>query len=359
MSDAPTTTTTDVLEGVDLSGRTVLVTGATTGIGRETARALAAAGASVVITARSDDKGAATVAGMLDRVPGADVSYEVLELGSLDSVRAFTDRFTAAHDRLDVLIGNAGIMAVPFGRTDDGFELQFGTNHLGHFDLVGRLLPLLVASAPSRVVLLSSGGHMASDIHWDDPNFESHEYNKMDAYGQSKTANILHAVELERRYGPLGVHAYAVHPGHGRHPARAQLHPRRHGGPRRPGPRRRPPAPGSCRRSSAPTSAPPPRCGPPPRPSSTSQGGTYLADCAVATAAPYAMDPDAAARLWALSEELVGETFPAPVALTLDPAGSVRHAPGDVLNQRVEGTSGARSRGQRARRASCSRLVMR
>ena len=167
----------------------------------------------MVITARSDDKGAATVAGMLDRVPGADVSYEVLELGSLDSVRAFTDRFTATHDRLDVLIGNAGIMAVPFGRTDDGFELQFGTNHLGHFDLVGRLLPLLVASAPSRIVLLSSGGHMASDIHWDDPNFESHEYNKMDAYGQSKTANILHAVELERRYGPLGVHAYAVHPG--------------------------------------------------------------------------------------------------------------------------------------------------
>ncbi len=313
MSDAPTTTTTDVLEGVDLTGRTVLVTGATAGIGRETARALAAAGASVIITARSDDKGAATVAGMLDRVPGADVSYEVLELGSLASVRAFTDRFTATHDRLDVLIGNAGIMAVPFGRTDDGFELQFGTNHLGHFDLVGRLLPLLVASAPSRIVLLSSGGHMASDILWDDPNFESHDYNKMDAYGQSKTANILHAVELERRYGPLGVHAYAVHPGMvatqlGRNftpdvmedlKARAAANPAGAG--------KLPPTVGPDVGASTSVWAAT-------APELEEQGGTYLADCAVATAAPYAMDPDAAARLWALSEELVGETFPAPGA---------------------------------------------
>jgi len=313
VTDAPTTTTTDVLEGVDLTGRTILVTGATAGIGRETARALAAAGASVVITARSDDKGAATVAGLLERVPGADVGYELLELGSLDSVRAFADRFTATHDRLDVLIGNAGIMAVPFGRTDDGFELQFGTNHLGHFELVGRLLPLLVASAPSRIVLLSSGGHMASDILWDDPNFESHEYNKMDAYGQSKTANILHAVELERRYGPLGVHAYAVHPGMvatqlGRNftpdvmedlKARAAASPSGAG--------KLPPTVGPQIGASTSVWAAT-------APELEAQGGSYLADCAVATAAPYAMDAQAAARLWALSEELVGETFPAPDA---------------------------------------------
>jgi NAD(P)-dependent dehydrogenase (short-subunit alcohol dehydrogenase family) len=309
VSDAPSTTTTDVLEGVDLSGRTVVVTGATAGIGRETARALAAAGASVVITARSDEKGAATVAGMRERVPGADVSYEVLELGSLDSVRAFTDRFTATHDRLDVLIGNAGIMAVPFGRTDDGFELQFGTNHLGHFTLVGRLLPLLVASAPSRVVLLSSGGHMASDIIWDDPNFESHDYNKMDAYGQSKTANILHAVELERRYGPLGVHAYAVHPGM----VATQL--------------ARNFTPDvmedlKARAKAAPSGGLPATVGVDVGAATSvwaattseldAEGGSYLADCAVATAAPYATDLGAAARLWALSEELVGETFPDP-----------------------------------------------
>lgn len=313
MTDAPTTTTSDVLAGVDLTGRTVLVTGATTGIGQETARSLAAAGASVVITARSDDKGTATVAEITEAVPGADVTYEVLELGSLESVRAFTDRFAASHDRLDVLIGNAGIMAVPFGRTEEGHELQFGTNHLGHFVLVGRLLPLLQASAPARVVLLSSGGHMASDIHWDDPDFESHEYNKMDAYGQSKTANILHAVELDRRYGALGVHAYAVHPGMvatqlGRNftpdvmedlKARAAANPAGAG--------KLPPLVGTDVGAATSVWAAT-------APELDAQGGTYLADCAVATAAPYATDPDAARRLWALSEQLVGETFPAPSA---------------------------------------------
>jgi NAD(P)-dependent dehydrogenase (short-subunit alcohol dehydrogenase family) len=313
VTDAPTTTTADVLDGVDLSGRTVLVTGATTGIGKETARSLAAAGASVVITARTDDKGTATVAAITEAVPGADVTYEVLELGSLESVRAFTDRFAAGHDRLDVLIGNAGIMAVPFGRTEEGHELQFGTNHLGHFVLVGRLLPLLQASAPARVVLLSSGGHMASDIHWDDPDFESHDYNKMDAYGQSKTANILHAVELDRRYGPLGVHAYAVHPGMvatqlGRNftpdvmddlKARAAANPAGAG--------KLPPLVGTDVGAATSVWAAT-------APELDERGGTYLADCAVATAAPYATDPDAARRLWALSEDLVGEEFPAPDA---------------------------------------------
>lgn len=312
MTDAPTTTTTDVLEGVDLSGRTILVTGATTGIGRETARALTAAGASVVITARTDDKGEATVAKLREWVPGADVAHEVLELGSLDSVRAFTDRFTATHDHLDVLIGNAGIMAVPFGRTADGFELQFGTNHLGHFDLVGRLLPLLVASAPSRIVLLSSGGHMASDILWDDPNFESHEYSKMDAYGQSKTANVLHAVELERRYGALGVHAYAVHPGMvatqlGRNFTPDVMEDLKARAASSPGRAELPPLVGTDVGAATSVWAAT-------APELESQGGSYLADCAVAIAAPYAMDLDGAARLWALSEELVGETFPGPDA---------------------------------------------
>jgi NAD(P)-dependent dehydrogenase (short-subunit alcohol dehydrogenase family) len=309
VSDAPTTTTTDVLEGVDLSGRTVLVTGATTGIGKETARALAAAGASVVITARSDEKGEAAVAALVEAVPGADISYEVLELASLESVRAFADRFTATHDRLDVLIGNAGIMAAPFGHTDDGFELHMGTNHLGHFVLVGRLLPLLVASAPARVVLLSSGGHGASDILWDDPGFERTDYTKMEAYGQSKTANILHAVELDRRYGPLGVHAYAVHPGMvatdlGRHFTREDY------------------ADLKARAKAAPSGGLPPTVGVDVgaatsvwaaiAPELDEHGGSYLADCALAEARDYATDPEAARRLWALSEELVGETFPDP-----------------------------------------------
>ena len=305
MTDAPTTTTDDVLSGVDLHGRTILVTGGTTGLGFETVRALAAAGASVVTTARSDDKGRDACDRLRALVPGADVSYELCELGSLASVREFTDRFAASHDRLDVLIANAGIMAVPFGRTEDGFELQFGTNHLGHFVLVGRLVPLLLASAPSRVVLLSSGGHAGSDIVWDDIGFDSREYSKFESYGQSKTANILHAVELERRYGDRGVHAWSVHPGMvatdlGRHFTRedyADL----------------------MKRAEASGSELPPRVGPEVGASTqvwaaTSDdalgcAGGYLADCGPAEARPYATDPEAARRLWAVSEELVGETF--------------------------------------------------
>jgi len=178
------TTTTDVLSGADLRGRTMLVTGATTGIGWETARALGAAGASVVITARTDAKGEAAVAALREVVPAGQFSAEVLELGSLRSVRSFTDRVASGHGRLDVLIANAGIMAVPFGLTDDGFELHFGTNHLGHFVLVGRLLPLLAASAPARVVVLSSAGHRMSDVGWDDPNYARREYAKMEAYSR-------------------------------------------------------------------------------------------------------------------------------------------------------------------------------
>ena len=314
MTDAPTTTTSDVLAGVDLAGTQALITGGTTGIGKETARALLAAGASVVITARSDDKGAAAVDDLRVAVPDAEVTFAVVELDSLDSVRAFTDRFLASYDRLDLLIANAGVMAMPYGHTDDGFEQHLGTNHLGHFVLVGRLMPLLVASAPARVVILSSGGHMASDIRWDDPNWDSTEFSKMEAYGQSKTANILHAVELERRYAPLGVHAYAVHPGMvrtdlGRHftredvedlMARAKKASESGGGAGGGLPPMVEVEVGAATSVWAAVAA------------TDAEGGSYCADCAVATAAPYATDPDAARRLWTLSEQLTGETFPAP-----------------------------------------------
>jgi NAD(P)-dependent dehydrogenase (short-subunit alcohol dehydrogenase family) len=318
VADTPTTTTTDVLDGVDLSGRTVLVTGGTTGIGKETARALAAAGASVTVTARTDDKGAAAVDELRTSVPDAEVDYEVLELGSLASVRAFTDRFTATHDSLDVLIANAGVMAVPFGRTDDGFELHFGTNHLGHFVLVGRLLPLVGAggAARARVVVLTSAGHAMSDIDWDDPNYEHRPYSKMEAYGQSKTANILHALELDRRAGASGVHAYSVHPGMvatelGRYFTREDFEELK----------------GRAARSSSSSSGGgggglPTAVGvdvgastsvwAATAPELDDEGGAYLADCAVATPMPYAVDPDAARRLWSLSEQLVGEQFPEP-----------------------------------------------
>ena len=301
-------TTSEVLAGRDLSGRIVLITGGTTGIGKETARALAAAGATVVITARSEEKGALAVTELLELVPEADISFEVLELGSLESVRAFTDRFAANHDRLDILVANAGIMAVPFGHTDDGFELQFGTNHLGHFVLVGRLLPLLASSAPARIVMLSSGGHAASDIVWDDPNFESRDYTKLEAYGQSKTANVLHAVELDRRYRDLGVRAWSVHPGMvktdlGRHftsddYAELVERAKQSGGelPRRVGV-----DVGAATSVWAATTDEALAC-----------GGGYLADCGAAKAKDWATDPESARRLWSLSEELVGESFPEP-----------------------------------------------
>ena len=307
MTTTPSITTTDVLAGMDLGGTSVLVTGGTTGLGKETARALAAAGATVVITARSADKGATAVTELRDVTPGCDVDFAVLELASLRSVRAFCSRFLDSRDHVDVVIANAGIMAVPFGHTDDGFELHFGTNHLGHFVLIGRLLPMLLTGAPARVVLLSSGGHAASDIRWDDPNFEHGRYTKMEAYGQSKTANILHAVELQRRYGAHGLRAYSVHPGMvttdlGRHFTREDYNDL------------------VARAQASAAGALPPRVGVDVGAATSvwaavadgleAHGGAYLADCATADAQPYATDPDAARRLWALSEKLTSEHFP-------------------------------------------------
>ena len=306
MNEELTVTTDDVLQGIDLSGKVVLITGGTTGLGKESARALGLAGATVIITARSEEKGQAAVAQLTELVPDGDFSFEVMELGSLDSVRAFADRFLASRDRLDVLLANAGIMAVPYGKTDDGFELQFGTNHLGHFVLVNRLLPLLKASAPSRIVNLSSAGHFASGIIWDDPNFETNDYSKMDAYGQSKTANILFTVELERRYGDAGIHAWAVHPGmvmtdlarsftkddFGDLASRAKKSGMK--------------MPtlvnvdvGASTQVWACASA-----------EALEKPGSYLADRAFTEPSDYANDPELAKRLWVLSEQLVGEQFP-------------------------------------------------
>lgn len=306
MNEALTVTTDDVLRGVDLSGKTILITGGTTGLGKESARALGAAGATIILTARTAEKGLATIEQLDELVPKGAFSFEVLELSSLTSVRTFTDRFIANHDRLDVLLANAGIMAVPYGTTEDGFELQFGTNHLGHFVLVNRLLPLLKKSAPSRIVNLSSAGHFASGVVWEDPNFETREYSKMDAYGQSKTANILFTVELERRYGSLGVHAWAVHPGmvmtdlarsftkddFGDLAARAKK-----SGMKLP----------TLVNVDAGASTQVWACA---TEDALSSPGSYLADRAAVAPSEYANDPELAKRLWAMSEVLVGEVFP-------------------------------------------------
>ncbi|MGH9919004.1 MAG: SDR family NAD(P)-dependent oxidoreductase, partial [Nitrososphaerales archaeon] len=183
------TTTDEVLEGMDLTGRRVIVTGAASGLGRESARALAAHGASVTVLARNQERATGAAAEIESLVPGAELEVGVADLADLATVRAFAGTFLAAHDTVDVLINNAGVMACPFGRTVDGFETQFGTNHLGHFLLTALIAPALVRSPAPRVVTLSSAGHSRSDIDLADPNFEHTEYSPWIAYGRSKTAN--------------------------------------------------------------------------------------------------------------------------------------------------------------------------
>src|SRR3954453_2299404 len=206
-------TTDGVLERVDLSGQTTVVTGASSGLGEETSRALAAAGAQVVMAVRDRGKGEAAARRIRDRHPNASLEMHDLDLGSIASARASADALLQKQPRIDRLINNAGVMAPPLGYTSDGFELQLGTNHLGHFVWTNHLLPALLAAAPSRIVNLSSRGHVRGTIDWDDPHYRTRGYDKWEAYGQSKTANIWFTLELDRRLRAKGVRAYAVHPG--------------------------------------------------------------------------------------------------------------------------------------------------
>ena len=199
------TTADEVLQSIDLSGKHILVTGVSSGIGLETARVLAAQGATVIGAARNLDKARKHTEGL------SGLELIDIDLTSLASVCKAADDMVAADQPLDLIVANAGVMATPFGHTADGFEMQFGTNHLGHFALVTRLLPLLRAG--SRLVSLTSGGHRAGDVDLDDPGFERTPYNPMNAYGRSKTANVLFAVEFDRRYRERGIRAAAVHPG--------------------------------------------------------------------------------------------------------------------------------------------------
>ncbi|WP_437337160.1 SDR family NAD(P)-dependent oxidoreductase [Sorangium sp. So ce394] len=207
-----TSTTDEVLEGRDLSGKRVLVTGVSAGLGVETARALVAHGAHVVGAARNLEKAEAATRGVRAANAGSGrLELVELDLASLASVRRCADDLLRQGEPFDLVIANAGVMACPFGLTEDGFELQFGTNHLGHFVLVNRIASLLRAG--SRVVSLSSAGHRYADVDLDDPHFERTRYEPFVAYGRSKTANILFAVELDRRLRERGTRATAVHPG--------------------------------------------------------------------------------------------------------------------------------------------------
>src|SRR5271165_6269683 len=198
----------------DQTGRVAVITGANTGLGYETALALADHGAHVVLAVRNLDKGKDAVARIAASSPQADVALQELDLTSLESIRAAADQLRAEHDRIDLLINNAGVMYTPKSTTKDGFELQFGTNHLGHFALTGLLLERLLPVSGSRVVTLSSMGHrIRADIHFDDLQWE-HSYNRVAAYGQAKLANLLFTYELQRRLLPSGTTiAVAAHPG--------------------------------------------------------------------------------------------------------------------------------------------------
>lgn len=304
------TTASEVAEGIDLSGKVALITGGSSGLGQETARVLAERGAHVILTARDMPKGEAVAAGIRASTGNQHVEVEELELGSLKQIRAFAQRFLARHPTLHILVNNAGVMACPQAKTADGFELQLGSNHVGHFVTTCLLAPALCQAAPSRVVSVSSRGHHLSPVVFDDIQFAHRPYDKWLAYGQAKTANVLFAVGLERRLGARGVHANALHPGAimtelGRHlqPEDLQFLQARNRGMKF-----KSVEAGAATSVFAATA-----------PGLEGRGGLYLEDCHVAAVndAPdaldgvksYALDPQNAERLWEVSENLVGERF--------------------------------------------------
>jgi NAD(P)-dependent dehydrogenase (short-subunit alcohol dehydrogenase family) len=306
-------TTADVLAGLELGGRVVLVTGASGGLGAEAARALAEKGATVTLAVRDVDKGRQVAESIRSEHAGADVEVMGLDLTSPASIRRFAGEFLARRPKLHVLVNNAGVMACPLARTAEGWELQFATNHLGHFLLTGLLLPALRAGAPARVVSVSSRGHRFSPVVFDDIHFVRRPYDKWQAYGQSKTANVLFAVELDRRLVGAGVRANALHPGTiitelARHLSQddiAELMARAPGGQ---GLRFKTVPAGAATTVWAATA-----------PELTDRGGLYLEDCQIAAPTEdedqttgyerYAVDPVAARRLWSVSEDMIGETF--------------------------------------------------
>lgn len=208
-----TTTACEVASDYDLTGRVVVVTGATAGLGRESARAFAAAGARVVLTGRTTTALEETSDWIAQLEPGAVTEGVVMDLASLASVYSAAERIAELHPRIDILMNNAGVMFTPFERTVDGFESQIGINHLGHFAFTRVLEPSLLAAESARVVIMSSGGHKMGDIDHSDPNWERRDYDKFLAYGASKTANLLHMTGLDARLTKRGVTTVSVNPG--------------------------------------------------------------------------------------------------------------------------------------------------
>lgn len=305
MTERPTAL--HVVEGIDLSGKVCVITGASSGLGRESARALAAAGAHVVLAARNQDALVRAARWIDAEMPGARTSMVRLDLTSLASVRAAAGAIRDIAPAIHVLMNNAGVMFTPFGRTHDGFEIQIGTNHFGHFELTRLLIPQLAAEG-ARIVTLSSAGHVLGDVDLDDPNWQDREYDKFVAYGASKTANILHTVEADRRLRGMGIRAYAVHPGTvatslARHMSRSDFSRLREYAVASGAARGEPtegfldfvtPEHGAATQVWAAVG-----------PELAGRGGLYLEDCSVSeNVAPYARDEQRAADWWALSEKL-------------------------------------------------------
>ncbi|OBI26982.1 SDR family NAD(P)-dependent oxidoreductase [Mycobacterium sp. E2238] len=294
MTEPPTALA--VVDGIDLSGKVCVITGASSGLGREAARALAAAGAHVVLAARNPAALSEAAGWIAAEVPGARTSAVELDLTTLAGVRAAATAIGDIAPAIDVLMNNAGVMFTPFGRTSDGFEMQIGTNHFGHFELTRLLVPQLAAAGRARIVNLSSAGHIMGDVDFDDPNWERREYDKFAAYGASKTANILHAVAADRRLRDDGIRAYAVHPGTvatslARHMSRADFS------------RLRKPT-GERLDVTTPDRGAATQVWAAVSPELAGRGGLYLEDCGISEPAPYARDERRADQWWEISEKL-------------------------------------------------------
>ena len=317
-----TSTTDDVLSGTNLKGKRIFVTGVSAGLGVETVRSLAAHGAQVVGAARDLNKAKAATGQVRKDAAAKGGSFELIELdlANLKSVRACADGLLARGEPFDVIIANAGVMATPFGHTADGFETQFGTNHLGHFVLVNRIASLI--RTRGRLINVSSAGHRYANVDLVDPNFERTPYDPMVAYGRSKTANILFAVAFDQRHRERGVRAAAVHPGGiqtelGRYqdPGRIekmidQINRQRAAQGKNPFQWKTIPQGAATSVWAAVVT------------SADEIGGQYCEDCHIAHVVPddltvatnegvrsYAIDPKAAEALWKKSEKLVGESF--------------------------------------------------
>ncbi|GMN02074.1 SDR family NAD(P)-dependent oxidoreductase [Erythrobacter sp. MTPC3] len=306
-------TTDDVLDGHDLNGKTVFVTGGNSGLGQETGRAMAAKGAHVILLGRNQEKLDEAIGEIRKDNGEGEIETLLCDLGSLDSIRQCGAEARSRYSKIDILINNAGVMACPMGRTSDGFETQFGTNHIGHFALTKELMPLIEKGADKRIVNLSSRAHHIAPANLDDPNFEEAAYDPWLSYGQAKTANVLFSVGLEERFGAKGIHSYAVHPGGiqtnlGRHMTEEQS---------------------AALIERVTTSDPDFEWKTIPQGAATQcwaatarevegSGGVYCEDCGVAEiddvsakkgVRTYALAKASADRLWSISEQMIGDTF--------------------------------------------------